>query len=326
MITGSAGSIGSELARQIALLKPKILICVDWWENGLYDLELELIKKYPKGNFKFVIANIADKRRMDLLLKKYRIEILVHAAAYKHVPLMEENPIEVIKNNALATFELGKLAIKNKINKFLFLSTDKAIKPVSIMGASKLLAEHILKYLNTQKKTKFISVRFCNVFGSFGSVIPIWEKQILEGGPVTVTHKEATRWFMSIPEAVELILSALIIGEGGEIFILNKGKQFRIIDLAKKIIKESTLTSRKVKIKITGLRLGEKIKEESLFDFKMIKPTVKDGVFLIDNGYLDSKKLFSCLLKIKGYVKNEDEKNLFRELENTLVTYKHYEK
>jgi FlaA1/EpsC-like NDP-sugar epimerase len=275
MITGAAGSIGSEIVRQLLPFFPDKILLVDKAETPLYHLENELIevdKSALGNNIELFVADVCDKTRMKSLFELYKPDIIYHAAAYKHVPLMESNPSEAIKTNVLGTKTMADLAVEFGAEKFVFVSTDKAVNPTNIMGASKRIAEIYIQSLNNSEqynycKTRFITTRFGNVLGSNGSVIPRFRKQIEEGGPITVTHPDITRFFMTIPEACQLVLEAGAMGKGGEIFIFDMGKSIKIVDLAKKMVKLSGLTlGRDIQIVFTGLRPGEKIKEELLND------------------------------------------------------------
>ncbi len=265
LITGAAGSIGSEICLQVLKFSPKKVILLDNAETPSYNLELELIENLKIKNFKFVIADIRDKRRLKNIFKIYSPEIVFHAAAYKHVPMMEINPSEAIYTNVYGTKNLADLSVEFNVKKFLMISTDKAVNPSSIMGTSKRIAEIYIQSFNSISKTQFITTRFGNVLGSNGSVIPRFKKQIAERKAITVTHPEITRYFMTIPEACQLVLQANALGKGGEIFIFDMGKSIKILDLAKKMIKLSGLEIEKdIKIKFTGLRPGEKLYEELL--------------------------------------------------------------
>lgn len=275
MITGAAGSIGSEIVRQVLPFFPEKILLVDKAETPLYHLENELLEvdKSAIGNsIEMFVADVTDKTRMKAIFEAYKPDFIYHAAAYKHVPLMESNPSEAVKTNVLGTKTMADLAVEYGAEKFVFVSTDKAVNPTNIMGASKRIAEIYIQSLNNSEqynycKTRFITTRFGNVLGSNGSVIPRFRKQIEEGGPITVTHPEITRYFMTIPEACQLVLEAGAMGKGGEIFIFDMGKSIKIVDLAKKMIKLSGLTLGKdIQIVFTGLRPGEKIKEELLND------------------------------------------------------------
>jgi FlaA1/EpsC-like NDP-sugar epimerase len=264
LVSGASGSIGSGIIRQLTNYNPKLVILLDQSESALYELEQELLYNYPDFNFSIVIGDISNIKRMERLYEFFKPNYVFHAAAYKHVPLMEDNPSEAVYTNILGTKNLVDLSIRFEINKFVMISTDKAVNPTNVMGASKRIAEI---YAQTQKSsiTKFITTRFGNVLGSNGSVIPLFKKQIEQGGPITITDKRVTRFFMTIPEACQLVLEACSMGNGNEIFVFDMGESVKIIDLAKKMIKLSGLTEgRDIEIKITGLRPGEKLYEELL--------------------------------------------------------------
>lgn len=265
LVTGGGGSIGSELCRQICKFQPKHLLILDNYENNAFELEQELHYKYPNQKVSVIIASVREKDRLDRIFDEYKPNIVFHAAAHKHVPLMESNPEEAVKNNVLGTYNVAQCADQFKAKRFVLISTDKAVNPTNIMGATKRIAEMIIQSMNIQSDTEFIAVRFGNVLGSNGSVIPTFKKQIAQGGPVTVTHPEITRYFMTIPEASRLVLQAGAIAKGGEIFILDMGEPVKIMDLAKHLIKLSGYEPNvDVKIEITGLRPGEKLYEELL--------------------------------------------------------------
>jgi FlaA1/EpsC-like NDP-sugar epimerase len=283
MVTGAAGSIGSEIVNQILNFRPKKIVAIDSSEIKLYDLEHELLDKH-KNEFlrctELILADIGNENRMRGIFEKFRPEIVYHAAAYKHVPLMESNPSEAIKTNVGGTKNIADISVEFDVEKFVMVSTDKAVNPTNVMGASKRIAEIYVQSLNNElllnqkANTKFITTRFGNVLGSSGSVIPKFRKQINEGGPSTVTHPEITRYFMTIPEACQLVLEAGFMGKGGEIFVFDMGKSVKIIDLAKKMVKLSGLTLGKdINIAYTGLRPGEKIYEELLNDGENTLPT-----------------------------------------------------
>ena len=275
LVTGGGGSIGSELCRQIAKASPKLLIIFDIYENNAYDIEQELKRKYPELNLKTIIGSVRDYARLEKVFQEYKPDQVYHAAAHKHVPLMEASPNEAIKNNCLGTLNTAKLAAKYGAKKFVLVSTDKAVRPTNIMGASKRICEMIVQtYDKLAENTDFVAVRFGNVLGSNGSVIPLFLKQIDNGGPVTVTHKDITRYFMTIPEAVSLILQAGVYAEGGEIFVPDMGEPVKIYELAKKIIRYRGLEPGKdIEIKVTGLRPGEKLYEEMLMEEEGLKET-----------------------------------------------------
>lgn len=269
LITGGAGSIGSEIVRQVAQFEPSVVVIVDQAETPLYEIELEMREKFPNIHFKFVLADISNRHRIEPLFQKYNFSMVYHAAAYKHVPLVEENPHEAILVNILGSKNLSTLASKYKVNRFVMISTDKAVNPTNVMGASKRAAELFVQALqNTEGNiTKFITTRFGNVLGSNGSVIPHFKKQIEAGGPVTITHPDIARYFMTIPEACDLVLQAGTMGQGGEIFVFDMGKPVKILDLATRMIKLSGFEpNNDIKIIYTGLRPGEKLYEELLSD------------------------------------------------------------
>lgn len=283
LITGGAGSIGSEILRQVSLFNPDLVVVVDQAETPLYEIEMEMREKFPHLQFKFVLADISNKHRIEPLFKKYGFSMVYHAAAYKHVPLIEENPHEAILVNILGSKNLAVLASKYKVNRFVMISTDKAVKPTNVMGASKRAAELFVQALqNTEDNTtKFITTRFGNVLGSNGSVIPHFKKQIENGGPVTITHPDIVRYFMTIPEACDLVLQAGTMGKGGEIFVFDMGEPVKILDLANRMIKLSGFEPNvDVKIIYTGLRPGEKLYEELLSDDAKTLPTHHEKIMI----------------------------------------------
>ena len=274
LITGAAGSIGSELVRQIASYKPKNLILIDQAETPLYDVELELKEAVGCKNYTIVLADILHKKRLEKVFKTFKPEYVYHAAAYKHVPMMENNPLEALQNNVMGSRILADLSHEYGVKKFVMVSTDKAVNPTGIMGATKRMAEIYIQSLNEHSNTNFITTRFGNVLNSNGSVIPRFLKQIKEGGPVTVTHPEITRFFMTIPEACQLVLEASVMGKGGEIFLFDMGKAVKILELAKNLIKSTGyLVGKDIDIVFTGLRPGEKLYEELLLDAEANMPT-----------------------------------------------------
>ena len=281
LVTGGGGSIGSELCRQIAAHKPERLIIFDIYENNAYDIQQELKMKYPNLKLTVLIGSIRDEERVDTVLGKYRPDIIYHAAAHKHVPLMEASPNEAIKNNVLGTYNLVLAADRWKVKKFVQISTDKAVNPTNIMGASKRVCEMIIQSFNRHSKTDFVAVRFGNVLGSNGSVIPLFKKQIAAGGPVTVTDPEIIRYFMTISEAVSLVLQAGVYARGGEIFVLDMGEPVKIADLAKNLIRLSGYTlGVDMDIKYTGLRPGEKLYEELLVKEEGIQKTENNLIYI----------------------------------------------
>ncbi|WP_024769178.1 polysaccharide biosynthesis protein [Aquimarina macrocephali] len=280
LITGAAGSIGSEIVRQASFYNYRHLVLVDQAESPLYDLQQELLSK-GVTNFTPIVADIRDHQRVETIFEKYRPNMVFHAAAYKHVPLMENNPCEAIKINVLGTRKLADLSSEFGVDKFVFVSTDKAVNPTNVMGATKRVAEMYIKCINSKSKTKFITTRFGNVLGSNGSVIPLFKKQIQKGGPLTVTHKDVTRFFMTIPEASQLVIEAGTMGNGGEIFIFDMGESVKIFDLAKKMVRLSGLRyPEDIDIKITGLRPGEKLYEELLADTENTLPTYHKKIMI----------------------------------------------
>ncbi len=317
IVTGGGGSIGSELCRQIAPKKPKQLIIFDIYENNAYDIQLELKSRYPELDLVVLIGSVRDVERLDKVFKKYKPEIVFHAAAHKHVPLMEESPNEAIKNNCLGTLNTAKMADKYGALRFVLISTDKAVRPTNVMGATKRICEMIIQSYNAKSKTEYVAVRFGNVLGSNGSVIPLFLKQIEEGGPVTVTHKEITRFFMTIPEAVMLVLEAALLAKGGEIFILDMGSPVKIYDLAESLIKLKGLKPNvDVEIKITGLRPGEKLYEEILMSEEGLQDTANKLIHIGKPIEFDQGKFLKNLdeLITYAYKNNEDIKEKLSEI------------
>ena len=297
LVTGGGGSIGSELCRQIASFKPKQLIILDNYENNAYDIQNELLQKYPDMDLHTVIASIREKPRLESIFNKYRPDVVFHAAAHKHVPLMEANPTEAIKNNVFGTMNVAECSDKYKVKKFILISTDKAVNPTNIMGATKRIAEMIIQATDKHSSTEFAAVRFGNVLGSNGSVIPLFKKQIEQGGPVKVTHPEITRFFMTIPEAVQLVIQAGAMAKGGEIFVLDMGQPVKIYDLARNLIKLSGFEpDDEIKIEFTGLRPGEKLYEELLLAEEGLQTTCNEKIFI-------APPVFSDLLKLRGEIK-----------------------
>lgn len=274
LVTGGGGSIGSELCRQIAGHRPKQLIVFDVYENNAYDLQQELERTFPELNLTVLIGSVRNTHRIETVFETYRPDIVYHAAAHKHVPLMENSPNEAIKNNVFGTYKTARAAGRYGAKRFVLISTDKAVNPTNIMGASKRMCEMVVQMMDRRYKTEFVAVRFGNVLGSNGSVIPLFRKQIAEGGPVTVTHPDIIRYFMTIPEAVSLVLQAGAYAKGGEIFVLNMGEPVRILDLAKNLIRLSGyVPNEDIMIEFTGLRPGEKLYEEMLMDEEGMQDT-----------------------------------------------------
>ena len=281
LVTGGGGSIGSEICRQVALHEPKQLIIVDIYENNAYNIQLELKRNYPDLNLETLIASVRDKKRIEDIFETYHPDIVYHAAAHKHVPLMEDSPNEAIKNNVEGTYKVAQAAAAAGVKKFVLISTDKAVNPTNIMGASKRLCEMIVQMMDRKTDTDFVAVRFGNVLGSNGSVIPLFKKQIAEGGPVTVTDKRIIRYFMTIPEAVSLILQASYYAHGGEIFVLDMGEPVKIDDMARNLIRLSGyVPDEDIKIVYTGLRPGEKLYEELLMDEEGIQETENELIYI----------------------------------------------
>jgi len=281
MVTGGGGSIGSELCRQIVKFKPKELIIFDIYENNAYDIQNELLGNNEDLNLKTLIGSVRDRNRLKSIYLKYEPEVVFHAAAHKHVPLMEDSPMEAIKNNVEGTLNVAELASEYGAERFVLISTDKAVNPTNIMGASKRICETIIQAIDKESKTEFVAVRFGNVLGSNGSVVPLFKKQIASGGPVTITHEDITRFFMTITEATQLVLQAGAFAKGGEIFILDMGKPIKIYDLAENLIRLSGYEPNvDIGIKVTGLRPGEKLYEELLMDEEGLKATENSKIFI----------------------------------------------
>lgn len=320
LVTGGGGSIGSELCRQIATHSPKQLIILDIYENNAYDIEQELKRKHPSLNLLALIASIRDKGKMEDVFEKYHPDIVFNAAAHKHVPLMETSPNEAVKNNVFGTLNVARCADKYGVKVFVQISTDKAVNPTNIMGATKRICEMIIQTIGrNSKNTKFVAVRFGNVLGSNGSVIPLFERQIAEGGPVTVTHKDIIRYFMTIPEAVSLVLQAGAYAKGGQIFVLDMGEPVKIYDLAYNLIKLSGLEPNvDIEIKCTGLRPGEKLYEERLMDEEGMQTTPNGLINIANPIQFDEKNLWKKLDEL--YVAAYDETNKMKELVSHLVT------
>nr|WP_314494079.1 nucleoside-diphosphate sugar epimerase/dehydratase [uncultured Chryseobacterium sp.] len=309
LVTGGAGSIGSEIVRQVAQFSPSLIVVLDQAESPLYELELELLEKFPEQKFKFVLADISNSYRLEKLFEIYQFSMVYHAAAYKHVPLIEENPHEAIFVNVLGTRNVALLSKKYLVNRFVMVSTDKAVNPTNVMGASKRTAELFVQSLQNSEgnTTKFITTRFGNVLGSNGSVIPHFKKQIEKGGPVTITHPDIIRYFMTIPEACELVLQAGTMGAGGEIYVFDMGDPVKILDLAKRMIKLSGFTpDLDIKIKFIGLRPGEKLYEELLSNDATTVPTHHEKIMISKDPTIDFNEI-EILFKqiIKSAVKRD---------------------
>lgn len=322
LVTGGGGSIGSELCRQIAEFSPKKLLILDIYENNAYDLENELSRKYPNLKKYVLIASVRDSKRMNRIFQQYRPQVVFHAAAHKHVPLMEFNSEEAIKNNVMGTLNVAKSADLYGVERFVLISIDKAVNPTNVMGATKRLCEMIIQGMNKISKTDFVAVRFGNVLGSNGSVIPLFKKQIEEGGPVTLTNKYITRYFMLIPEAAQLVLQAGAFARGGEIFVLDMGKSVKIYDLAKNLIRLSGFEPYKdIDIKITGLRPGEKLYEELLMDEEGLINTKHEKIFIGKAKNFDINYLEKTINRLLDIANDGDDKKLREELKVVVPTY-----
>lgn len=325
LVTGGGGSIGSELCRQIATHHPAQLIILDIYENSAYDIQQELLARYPELPLVVLIASVRNTNRMNWIFETYKPDIVYHAAAHKHVPLMEESPNEAVKNNVFGTWKTVQAAAMNDVKRFVMISTDKAVNPTNIMGASKRICEMIIQTFNKHYDTEFVAVRFGNVLGSNGSVIPLFKKQILAGGPVTVTHPEIIRYFMTIPEAVSLVLQAGAYAKGGEIFVLDMGKPVKILDLAKNLIRLSGYrVGEDIKIEFTGLRPGEKLYEELLMAEEGMTETANKLIHIGKPIEIDESAFFVQLKALKEASKNES--NDIRPLIKEIVPTYHYEK
>lgn len=322
LVTGGGGSIGSELCRQIAKFNPKKLLILDIYENGAYELQTELKIKYGNNiNMDVIIASVREKDRIEEVFKKYKVDVVFHAAAHKHVPLMEANPKEAIKNNIIGTYNIAEISSKYNVKKFVLISTDKAVNPTNIMGATKRFCEMIIQAMDKVSKTEFVAVRFGNVLGSNGSVIPLFKKQIKEGGPVTVTHPEINRYFMTIPEASQLVIQAGAMAKGGEIFILDMGEPVKIVDLARDLIRLSGLEPDKdIKIEFTGLRPGEKLYEELLMDEEGLTKTEHKKIFIGKPGNYDIEDIKTKIKNLQENLDAEDE-CIFTMMEEYVPTY-----
>lgn len=321
LVTGGGGSIGSELCRQIAVHYPKKLIIVDIYENNAYDIEQELKEKFPNLNFVVLIASVRNTHRMNAIFEEYKPDIVYHAAAHKHVPLMENSPNESIKNNVFGTYKTAVAAAEHGVKRFVLISTDKAVNPTNIMGASKRICEMIIQMLNKEYgNTNFVAVRFGNVLGSNGSVIPLFKKQIKTGGPITVTDPEVIRYFMTIPEAVSLVLQAGANAKGGEIFVLDMGEPVKILDLAKNLIRLSGYGEDEIEIKFTGLRPGEKLYEELLMSEEGLQDTENKLIHIGKPIEFDENEFREKLNRLKQACENDCE-NIREYVKSIVKTY-----
>ncbi|MDD4583981.1 MAG: nucleoside-diphosphate sugar epimerase/dehydratase [Eubacteriales bacterium] len=323
LVTGGGGSIGSELCRQIARFNPKQLLIFDINENNIYDLEYDLNTTYPNLKYKSIIGTVREAARLESVFKEYRPDIVFHAAAHKHVPLMEQNPLEAIKNNVFGTLNAAQLSDRYQVEKFILISTDKAVNPTSIMGATKRIAEIIIQMQNKDSNTTYSAVRFGNVLGSRGSVVPLFKKQIEAAGPVTVTHPEIMRYFMTIPEAVQLVIQAGALAKGGEIFILDMGDPVKIDDLAKDMIRLSGLKpGEDIQIKYTGLRPGEKLFEELLLKEEGIAATKNDRIYIAKPTYMDAVDFSKELDQLKKILSSGRATDAAKVISNIVPMYR----
>ena len=326
LVTGAAGSIGSELCRQIAKFKPALLIALDQDETGIFNINQEIRARFPDLEFKEVVGDILDKEKMRYTFEEFRPQIVFHAAAYKHVPLMEAYPEEAVKNNIFGTKTIADLAVEYNVEKFIFISTDKAVNPVSVMGATKRIGEMICQALNKSSSCRFIAVRFGNVLDSRGSVIPIFKEQIKKGGPVEVTHPEMKRYFMMIPEACLLVMQAAEMGHGGEIFVLDMGKPIKIIDLARELIRLSGLEPDKdIPIVFSGPRPGEKFFENILTAEEGTQATQRERIFIAKLPEVNKEKLDSCLAELKETISKNNKKEIIKILKEIVPSFSHKE-
>lgn len=327
MVTGGGGSIGSELCRQIAACRPKKLVIVDIYENSAYSIQQELVRRYGSAlDLEVCIASVRDSKKVDKLFERVRPNVVFHAAAHKHVPLMEDAPEEAVKNNVFGTYNVALSAEKYGAERFVLISTDKAVNPTNVMGATKRLCEMIVQALAQKSRTKFVAVRFGNVLGSNGSVIPLFKEQIAAGGPVTVTHPDIVRYFMTISEAVHLVLEAGTMGDGGDIFVLDMGNPVRILDLAENLIKLSGfIPYRDIEIKFTGLRPGEKLYEELLMDEEGLRQTDNKKIFVGAPLQLNKNTFFDHLKTLKEIAYSNNSGNLVQALIDLVPTFHHEE-
>jgi FlaA1/EpsC-like NDP-sugar epimerase len=329
LVTGGGGSIGSELVRQLHKFHPARIVIIDIYENSVYDLQMELERLYRTHvnmlppEIVVLIASVRDKERMEEIFKKFKPKVVFHAAAHKHVPLMEVSPKEALKNNVFGTYNVALLSDQYKVKKFVLISTDKAVNPTNIMGASKRMAERVVMSLNKTSKTDYVAVRFGNVLGSNGSVIPLFRKQIEDRGPVTVTDPEITRFFMTIPEACQLVIQAGAYAKGGELFVLDMGKPVKIIHLAEKMVRLAGLEPYKeIDIIFTGLRPGEKMYEELLVDFEKAIKTDNDKIYIEPKERIEDDDILTKLDEIQDSIHKCTDKECIRFAKQIVKTYK----
>ncbi|WP_442594253.1 polysaccharide biosynthesis protein [Neobacillus sp. D3-1R] len=321
LVTGAGGSIGSEICRQVSLFHPKRLILLGHGENSIYSIEMELREKFQNTKIEFIpeIADIQDEKKMMNVMGAYQPDVVYHAAAHKHVPLMERNPEEAVKNNIVGTTNVAKAASWHGVNTFVMISSDKAVNPTSVMGSTKRLAEMMIQKLNRESKTKFVAVRFGNVLGSRGSVIPLFKKQIEKGGPVKVTHPDMVRYFMTIPEASRLVIQAGVLAKGGEIFVLDMGEPVKIVDLAKNLIKLSGYSIDEIGVEFTGMRPGEKLFEELLKDDEVHEEQIYPKIYVGKTSELLIEEIEEILSNFEGLEKEELKQRLLN-LANNRIT------
>ena len=323
LISGAAGSIGSEIVKQVSAFEPKQLLLIDQAESPLFQLELDQAAEYKNINSLFLLADVGDKKRIKSIFERYQPDYVFHAAAYKHVPMMEKNPMEAIRVNVLGTRNMANLSVAYEVEKFVMISTDKAVNPTNVMGASKRFAEIYVQSLNAISATQFITTRFGNVLGSNGSVIPLFEKQIANGGPLTVTHPEITRFFMTIPEACRLVLEAGSMGKGGEIFVFDMGRSVKIVDLAKRMIRLSGLELDKdIRIEFTGLRPGEKLFEELLNKEENTMGTHHHKILIANIRHYEKPMVDEAISQLKEALNRQDAFELVKVLKDVIPEYK----
>lgn len=322
LVTGGGGSIGSELCRQLMRFLPQSLVIVDAYESNAYEIQEELTEAYPDRKPIVFVSSVCDKKRMAYIFSKYKPHIVFHAAAYKHVPLMELNPAEAVNNNIFGTYNIATLSVQHEVDKFILISTDKAVNPTSVMGATKRFCEMLIQGIGENTKTKFASVRFGNVICSNGSVIPLFKRQIERGGPLRVTHRNVTRFFMTISEAVSLVIQAGYFGKNGEIYVLDMGEPIRIYDLAERLIRLSGYTPGvDIKIELIGLRPGEKLFEELTVDVRMLERTQNDKIFVEKSDYICMDEVEAGIAMLKEAVEHGDDYEVITALKNTVSTY-----
>ena len=324
MVTGGGGSIGSVICDQVAASKPKKLILVEMYENSAYDVQQKLLMQYGSDfDLDVRICSIRDSRKVDSLIKECKPEIIFHAAAHKHVPLMETSPEEAVKNNVCGTWNLAISADRYGVESFVLISTDKAVNPTSIMGATKRICEMIIQAMSNTSKTRFVAVRFGNVLGSNGSVIPLFKEQITKGGPVTVTHPDITRYFMTIDEAVSLVITAQKMAKGGEIFVLDMGEQVKILDLAENLIRlAGFLPYKDIPIVFTGLRPGEKLYEELLLSEEGVTETENKKIFIGNLKGVDKDELFEEIADLKAIAFSNDREKTVEKIISMVPTFR----